>query len=455
MTSPTEANFACLPPALLASQNSACSLENNDHPETPFQVIELTSPPGTALEYRQAELLMHYLDCIFQLQFRFYTPDPSSGGRGWLLWLLTRTRPLYHAALSLSALHQYGMLSCNTGNQFAELMGHHARALENLQRFLQQMQEGGKCDDVGRQIAVLSCGVMLISFELFRGGCNDWRLHLDALTSISALASHTIGRQLEHQSLDVEAKVSDSWTQVALRFLIPVLLWFDLLACASTGQAPRMPYRTLVESSEVDLESTMGCQNWVMGAIGDIAQLNAWKSNRKDCGQLSLPTLVSKSQEIQSTLEHGLELLSRSHGLQPWNSTVPPKSQRTALVTRLFAAGALVQLHAVTSGAYPGISEIRSAVSRAVAIIESIQEPQMVRGLVWPICISACLAETEMQPFFHGVITATFGSRRDFGNCSTILQIIEACWRRREMDQDVECDWKRGMDDLGICALMV
>lgn len=240
-----------------------------------------------------------------------------------------------------------------------------------------------------------------------------------------------------------------------MRFLIPVLLWFDLLACASTGEAPRMPYQTLLESNEVDLEGIMGCQNWVMGAIGDIAQLNAWKSSRKHSGQLSLPTLVSKSQVIESRLEHGLELLSQSHGSLPWNSTGPPKSQRTALVTRLFAAGALVQLHTVTSGAYPGISETRSAVLRAVAIIESIQEPQMVRGLVWPICISACLAETGLQPFFQEVVTATIGSRRDFGNCSTILQIIEACWRRREMDQNAECDWKSGMDDLGICALMV
>lgn len=169
MTSPNEANFPCPPPALASSQNSECSLEVNGHHTTPFQVAELASPPGTVLNYRQAELLMHYLDCIFQLQFRFYAPDPSSGGRGWLLWLLTKTGPLYHAALSLSALHQYGMLSCNTGDQFAELMGYHARALENLQLFLQQMQERDKFDDLSRQIAVLSCGVMLISFEVSEG----------------------------------------------------------------------------------------------------------------------------------------------------------------------------------------------------------------------------------------------------------------------------------------------
>src|SRR5690349_21404916 len=49
----------------------------------------------------QASLLMHYLDHVFPLQFRFYQPSAWDGGRGWLLITLMETKPLYHAALSL------------------------------------------------------------------------------------------------------------------------------------------------------------------------------------------------------------------------------------------------------------------------------------------------------------------------------------------------------------------
>ncbi|KAG0653037.1 Pestheic acid cluster transcriptional regulator 3 [Hyphodiscus hymeniophilus] len=56
------------------------------------------------LEYdSQASLLMHYLDVVFPGQFPFYNPSSSDGGRGWLLLIILRTKPLYHAALSMAA----------------------------------------------------------------------------------------------------------------------------------------------------------------------------------------------------------------------------------------------------------------------------------------------------------------------------------------------------------------
>ena len=109
---------------------------------------------------------MYYLDYIYPLQFRFHVHSPETGGRGWLLWLLGRTSPLYHAALSLSALHQYGVQRTHGGDRYAELMEYYARALEDLQMFLQQMQESNSQCDVGQQIAVLACGIMLVSFEV-------------------------------------------------------------------------------------------------------------------------------------------------------------------------------------------------------------------------------------------------------------------------------------------------
>jgi hypothetical protein len=80
--------------------------------------------PERLTSYREAELIMHYMDAVFPLQFRFYIPEAR--GRGWLLWLLVQSRPLYHAALSLSALHQSIYMPIQFKSSYAELAGYHA-----------------------------------------------------------------------------------------------------------------------------------------------------------------------------------------------------------------------------------------------------------------------------------------------------------------------------------------
>lgn len=137
-----------------------------------------TLPPLRILHYREAELLMHYLDHVFHLQFRFHSPSVRTGGRGWLLWLLIRTSPLYHAALSLSALHQHVILHrtknadhSGTENSFNttlhELNEYHGRTLQELQVCLQTSHTDTGDPDLGRQIEILACGVQLISFQVW------------------------------------------------------------------------------------------------------------------------------------------------------------------------------------------------------------------------------------------------------------------------------------------------
>jgi hypothetical protein len=93
---------------------SEVSIGNNSSP-----VLQLPTPSTSQLdleETRQSppllceeetDLLMHYLDFVFPLQFPFYKHSAIKGGRGWLLSLLMQLEPLYHAALSLSAYHMH------------------------------------------------------------------------------------------------------------------------------------------------------------------------------------------------------------------------------------------------------------------------------------------------------------------------------------------------------------
>lgn len=112
-------------PGPLGSQNCHSSLKDPNRPSPAAAVIAGAKGNGALdviptndswsvlplqFEEDQASLLMHFFDHVLPLQFRFYNPSILEGGRGWLLLILTRTKPLYHVALSLAAYHQQSIL---------------------------------------------------------------------------------------------------------------------------------------------------------------------------------------------------------------------------------------------------------------------------------------------------------------------------------------------------------
>ena len=116
----------------------------------------------------ETTLLMNYLDHVFPIQFNCYTPPVTSLGRGWLLALLTRTKPLYHAALSLSALHMYTVLlkmgdKIGSDIHWEEMRRHHSLAFQELQVHISGLKE---CRNVKPTIETLACVIQLICFEV-------------------------------------------------------------------------------------------------------------------------------------------------------------------------------------------------------------------------------------------------------------------------------------------------
>jgi hypothetical protein len=120
----------------------------------------------------EANLMMHYLDNVFYTQFRFFAPSISTGGRGWLLSLLNRTKPLYHAAMSLSAFHWQSLISQSQVDQaqidyLHELERHHNLTLEELQLFIHaQNLNTAREGAFDGNVQILACMVQLISFEV-------------------------------------------------------------------------------------------------------------------------------------------------------------------------------------------------------------------------------------------------------------------------------------------------
>lgn len=94
-----------------------------------------------------------------------------------------------------------------------------------------------------------------------------------------------------------------------LQFLITAALWFDILSCVSTGKVPALPYSQWLSIPGLDTASVMGCQNWIMALIGDLANLKQWKDNSIQTGLLSTRDLAVKGQRIESALENGIKQL--------------------------------------------------------------------------------------------------------------------------------------------------
>jgi C6 transcription factor Pro1 len=121
-------------------------------------------------EEDQASLLMHFFDHVLPLQFRFYNPSILEGGRGWLLSILTRTKPLYHVALSLAAYHQQSILvrdggiSCTAS--LAKLQERHIECIKVLRCHLNKFPIGTQANTCEDDIEIMACITLLIALEV-------------------------------------------------------------------------------------------------------------------------------------------------------------------------------------------------------------------------------------------------------------------------------------------------
>ncbi|KEQ69600.1 hypothetical protein M436DRAFT_55574 [Aureobasidium namibiae CBS 147.97] len=437
--------------------------------------------------HREAELLMHYLDHVFALQFRFHTPSVANGGRGWLLWLLTETKPLYHAALSLGALHQHSLLARSAQGQryhdtLSELNEHHSRALQELQKFLQSSYEvsTGARSGRKRRLQILACGVQFISFELFRGGKSQWQVHLDALATV--VRGMTLG-SMEDDASPVDCdpgtpsgREPHRLESNAEHFLVGAVLWFDVMSCASTNEPPRLHAEALdLLQGQIDLANIIGCQPWVTLAVGDIAALSAWKTEAISTSSLSFWKLFEQGHPIRKRLKDGIAslraeidesfaALGLSHlgTMGAYLVLTNPGVQQEAFkraITLVFAHAAQVYLDTVISGADPKLDDVRNSVIDTMNALQELRficDAQALRNLIWPICIAGSMAEdVPTQSYFQGLIQDLGEEAHAFGNTTDTLRIMQKCWASRAEDGSGSWDWATAMESLGQCVLLV
>ncbi|KAJ5450885.1 hypothetical protein N7491_000067 [Penicillium cf. griseofulvum] len=322
---------------------------------TSLESVDRPSSQDGIFDPQAACLLMHYLDQVFPWQFPYFRSTSRLGNRGWLLYLLMKRGPLYHAVLSLSSLHQSAILGSEEEYQQKErALEHHSRALREFCKFMSE-ERGELLDDNARLAEFLACSLILISCEVFRGAEHNWLLHLDAVICvIHSLSPETIfdARYTSHAGSSV---LSHNRPKEGLEFLLAAMVSLDLFACLPTGRVPRLLYQKWLRTSEIQVADLLSCENWVMVIIGDLVCLGEWKEVQEKDGMLSISELARRGEEIKERLTMGIEKLVLTRDEQETHEA------QTSWVTLLFALACVVLLHTIVSGPLPALPEIQSA----------------------------------------------------------------------------------------------
>jgi hypothetical protein len=256
-----------------------------------------------------------------------------------------------------------------------------------------------------------------VPLQVCHGESNQWQGHLAALVSVACkITPHTFSSATLCDSAATErnngATNLRQGRRRALSFLVAQVLWFELLASASTGARPRMPYRTWLNSRCIDMTDVMGCSNWIMEVIGDIATLNAQKA----C--LEVDGFQRSRKSAERCLLDGIEVITRHQ-----TPTTSPDS--------------------------PPNADCQAAVRQAIETLYHAPESTPLRGLVWPICIAGSLASKSQQPLIQKIMDRTARqANTSFGNCGTVRAILQHCW-------DTEVNWRTAMASSSNYVLLI
>jgi hypothetical protein len=85
-----------------------------------------------------------------------------------------------------------------------------------------------------------------------------------------------------------------------MAFFKGVILWYDIFSCTTTGLKPFSNFHSANEDvvPHIPFEKLMGCEDWLMRLIREIATLGEWKKHMETSGGLSMVELVRRASGI-------------------------------------------------------------------------------------------------------------------------------------------------------------
>ena len=414
-------------------------------------------------------LLMFYLEHLLPFLFPFYRPSLLQGGKAWLLEMMISSPVVRQATLCQSAYFfslARGTSSGDSDGAWETVLTQTRDAFGVLRQSLQVIDSLGITDHLHGAVRIMASFIQVQRFEIAVLSFNNCQAHLNAALALfkHLLESHgavgpcssfnAVMTRLGPTSwiLPAQSVQVPSAEQAAFRFSSTLLILDDIIASTVLQEQPRLYeyHRDLLGTTDgtgpsIDLEAAVGCQNWALSQIGEIAVLDAWKQQCKRAGNLDVMELVRRAAAIKNLLEADLTRLETEPGIISTEGTSlldvlnadyfqqskTPASQ-SSLVTRVWAHAAHVYLFVVVSGWQPASLEVRYHVGRIVELLTcQISPPALLRTMVWPFCVAGCLAEPAQEAHLLGMVEA-LQPPSVFGTVRKALEIMENVWRNRD-----------------------
>lgn len=428
-----------------------------------------------------------YMDYVFPALFPFYRPSILQGGRTWLLVLATKNTGFFNTIVSLSS-YFFCTIPVAPGpahdacasNTWKELQKQMDLALMTVQRDLKDIGSRGVGKSLLNDVYLLATIAQLLNFEIALPS-GKWQIHLDAATNLfekiirdhggddTARGIHIVLERLGGP--DSSLPMPPNPNQGAFRFFAIILFIDDIIASTSLERSPKLKLHHLELEQDgpgkipvVKMEEVIGCETWVLLAISDTATLGEWKKEHSKTGDWSEVDFISRARSIEARLQEGLaqlddkeilheressqcsqpdqrleQVLQRSNCAYGFYPLIPELNTH---VTRIWAHAAHTYLLVLLLGWQPADPRIRSNITRTIDLFEKISSPAWLRSLVWPFCVSGCLAlDQERQAFRR--IGSSMEAFQALGTAQEALSIMENVWRKQEMDST---SW-----DIGAC----
>lgn len=452
---------------------------------------------SVAFERSDTVLLIFYLDHLFPFLFPFYRPSLLEGGRAWILEMLISSPVVRRATLCQSSY--FFSLARGSGDGdliWDTMLAQTGDAFGVLRQSLQVIEDSGAVGHVHGAVRIISSILQVQRFEVAVLRFNNCRAHLNAARVLfkqlldgpvetrpaeSGTSFNAVLDRLGPQSWIEPTQVPiSSAEQAAFRFSSALLILDDIIAGTVLQEEPTLYeyHQGLLGDNHgagapINLEAVVGCQNWVLLQIGEIAVLDAWKQQCKSAGNLNVMDLVRRATAIKASLESHLERLKTQQDQVPFPAgagtgnlldvfaaarggqyTSTP-GQTTSLVTRVWAHAALAYLFVVVSGWQPASGDVRHHVGQVLQLLASdVSPPALLRTMVWPFCVAGCLAAPAQEAQLRGMVEAlqppsVFGTvRRAFG-------IMEDVWRSRDAADEANRDLAACFRSQGDLVLLV
>ncbi|KAI6168128.1 fungal-specific transcription factor domain-containing protein [Pisolithus thermaeus] len=394
----------------------------------------------------QVEHVLYYFERVCRIQFPFASTAAES-----ITYSLVKQSPhgpLTNALCALASLHDAciraagGIESSTADNSqaFAFYDNAHAQLRHNSQGILTEMDA--------------NAALHLLSFSMFSGGSTEWQPMLDIVNEWFLRTGITA-----HDNPKLAIVNMSSAARLALKST----MWLDVISTVTLLGVPRYLqfYRRLylggggfwaasgrytLEELDTRVESLTACPDEIMLGIAEISSLECWKVQEMRKGTLSMRELIRRVDILERHLridcEPACALEADQTRLHPGSAmggdptatglprTASPADVARQLVAKIFRETALVYLHTVLNGSYPGVPEIIQSVDVIVQLLRQLPVSIMDRGLMFPIYLAGCLTDDAVQ---RDVLrTRLLGIQDGFRNVHQTVQVLETVWHRRD-----------------------